>query len=90
MSEGIELKPCPFCGNMPKTKVKVTLNTAEFYHYIETKIFCPKCNIEYVSDGNDVTECDIETLLRIINDLIKAWNRRATDDGKQHKASTPN
>lgn len=64
--DGIELKPCPFCGS----EVKLGHYTAN--HNDWWFIRCKVCNIAIdPMYWNDV---------RSKNEMIKIWNRRITDD----------
>ena len=69
MNDSIKLKPCPFCGNKPKTKVESKEHTI-----ITIQIQCLKCFTElrdYVAEP-----CDFETMQKAINKVISTWNTR--------------
>ena len=61
MSE--ELKPCPFCGNIP-----------EYNDYVDddfciSRIICSNCGAQVVRASNTIEDIKPE--------IITAWNRRA-------------
>lgn len=73
------LKPCPFCGQLPTTKVEVTQmggNKDE----ISFSVYCPDCKYVVKNIYLDITPSNIcnfskveETMLKTVN----AWNTRA-------------
>ena len=71
MSE-TKLKPCPFCGKEPTTKVKVCkgMIASEIKYSVE----CEYCD---VSIGAYITTCDSFTNAQsAMNRAIENWNRR--------------
>lgn len=79
MNDSIKLKPCPFCGGEAEL-FEERIYFVPFRNLPWKGVRCIRCGGRYIST-------DINTRP---NDMRDAWNRRATDDGKQHKASTPN
>ena len=74
MRSTIELKPCPFCGEMPKienTKVEETVDCRP-RSYRSVGIWCRKCWFGLCA--NVVNEDDIDTVLE---EKIKHWNTRS-------------
>ena len=73
MSE--ELKPCPFCGSLPKTKVAVTQSSSVEDH-LDFSIYCPNCGtsktVRQVISGF-VEFLDMNTSMLEAGVL---WNRR--------------
>ena len=72
------LKPCPFCGQSPTTKVEVTQMGGN-KDQINFLIYCPDCKYVVKNIYLDITPsniCDFskveETMLKIIN----MWNTR--------------
>ena len=73
----IKLKPCPFCGKEPITKVKVCrgVNASEIRYSVE----CEYCD---VSIGAYITTCDsFIDAQSAMNRAIEDWNRR-TDNSE--------
>ena len=73
----IKLKPCPFCGKEPVTKVKVCSGT--YASEIRYSVECKYCD---VSIGAYITTCDSFTDAQsAMNRAIEDWNRR-TDNSE--------
>jgi Lar family restriction alleviation protein len=73
MSE--ELKPCPFCGNIPKAKVEIVSmgGDSDCIHF---SIVCEECGISrtialYTKVANKFT--DVEEAMEMAKEV---WNRR--------------
>lgn len=78
MSE--DLKRCPFCGETPKTYVRVTQMGGGEDH-IDFGIKCPKCGTEKFARLKIYGSCtcvflDVE---RTMEKAITAWNMRAEE-----------
>ena len=75
MSE-TKLKPCPFCGKEPTTKVKVCkgMIASEIKYSVE----CEYCGINI---GAYITTCDsFDNAQSAMNRAIEDWNRRVDND----------
>ena len=71
------LKPCPFCGNMPKAKVMVAGMGGDS-DCIEFSIICEKCRISrttclYTKVADKFT--DVEEAMELAREI---WNQRNT------------
>lgn len=62
-----ELKPCPFCGC--KANITETYIPNESFYKPATRIYNLRCS-----------KCRAEMHGERYRDLVKAWNRRKTDD----------
>ena len=64
-----EMKPCPFCGKQPITRV---IPNGE---RITLKVFCPgPCE---VAQSDSVKEfCSFDTITQAMENAMYAWNRR--------------
>lgn len=72
-----KLKPCPFCGKEPITKVKVCSGT--YASEIRYSVECKYCD---VSIGAYITTCDsFNNAQSAMNRAIEDWNRR-TDNSE--------
>ena len=74
MENKIELLPCPFCGG---EAIRLVDFDDEYERVYLESVHCRSCHARVA--WQETVEAAAE-----------AWNRRVTDDGKQHKASTPN
>lgn len=72
----IELKPCPFCGAMPKTAVQVTEMGGSEDH-VDFSVRCTKCETNKTVRLKIVTHCFFHDVEKAMDEAIKAWNRRA-------------
>lgn len=71
MSE-TKLKPCPFCGKEPTTKVKVCKGMIA--SGIKYSVECEYCGINI---GEYITTCDsFDNAQSAMNRAIEDWNRR--------------
>lgn len=71
MSE-TKLKPCPFCGKEPTTKVKVCKGMIA--SGIKYSVECEYCGINI---GAYITTCDsFDNAQSAMNRAIEDWNRR--------------
>lgn len=64
MSEKVELKPCPFCGEKENIDYGLMTGTMRGFDYVQ----CEKCGalIHAIHIGNEIK-------------AIEAWNRRANN-----------
>ena len=75
MSE-TKLKPCPFCGKEPITKVKVC--SGMIASEIKYSVECEYCGINI---GAYITTCDsFDNAQSAMNRAIEDWNRRVDND----------
>ena len=66
MNFNITIKPCPLCGESPKT-------TVDIWGTIGLSIFCSKCNLMINKEICGVK--GISDLAEEITDIINKWNR---------------
>lgn len=68
----IELKPCPFCGNMPVLKTDIRYPRPACKPKRAYEVVCQNsdCIIGFVDDRYRLTESEI----------VELWNRRAAHD----------
>lgn len=85
-NEGMRLKPCPFCGGIPETKVIVTQSGGGEDHITFT-VYCPVCGV-YKSKTSYRTENGYKSAgsVRTFEDVIETmdlvtgcWNQRAKE-----------
>ena len=65
-----ELKPCPFCGEIPFLDKNPIIG---YKGYFEYDIHCSKCGCHLWYRGNDTI---YRTHEEAIKNVIEAWNRR--------------
>lgn len=74
----MELKPCPFCGNVPKIEQKPLWDNGHgYYGCFKYVIQCHNCGCQIYMAGNDTANRDSETAR---TNAINAWNRRKEHD----------
>lgn len=75
-----ELKPCPFCGGKPISRISFrTSPSGTIKASVDVSIRCPECGCS----RNKVLElCDttFEKARCAMEGAIEAWNRRATNE----------
>lgn len=71
-----ELKPCPFCGAMPKTEVQGTKMDGLEDH-VDFSVRCTKCATDKTVRLKIVTPCFFHDVENAMYEARKAWNRRA-------------
>ncbi len=72
MSE--QLKPCPFCGNIPYIeKIPLWHGSHGYYGCFKFDIHCDKCGCTVNLGKNNTIYTDEKQAL---NNAINAWNRR--------------
>ena len=69
-----ELKPCPFCGGEPITRIRIA-ELSGSAATIEFTVRC-KCGIEKKSFV-ELYVIDFSTIINVIQTLTDEWNRRA-------------
>lgn len=73
-----ELKRCPFCGELPRTEVRVTQMGGTEDH-VDFSIHCTNCGISKTVRIKifAYTNADFADVDKAISEVTKAWNRRA-------------
>lgn len=77
-----ELKPCPFCGGIATTRVSFS-QLLQDRVTINFSVICTRCGVDktaHLQVGRNSDRCfrDFENAL---DEVSKAWNRRAGEDG---------
>lgn len=73
LSENGKLKPCPFCGWMPKIEETVDEEDFHLYYYA---VVCPECGCRtYPTDGV-WRKCHATPDEDDYNEVVELWNRR--------------
>lgn len=71
----LKLKPCPFCGEEPKTEVHCGDNSRSIYF----RIYCSKCErVEQKTKA--ISESALERIFDTIDEVCEKWNRRTNDE----------
>lgn len=82
MSE-MELKACPFCGELPTTRFRVSGMNMDFGDMVDFEIVCTNCGtnktVRLKINRQEATFMDVD---KAMEDATKVWNRRA-NDGKE-------
>jgi len=73
-----ELKPCPFCGHIPETKVEVTYYGGGESH-IDFSIRCTECGTSKTIRLKERGDCRFFDVDRAESEAVAAWNRREED-----------
>lgn len=66
------LKPCPFCGKLPETRVETRDGMSTYY--IVFAVWCRNCNIKQT--GTISAYDTFEGTLKAIDKATKQWNSR--------------
>lgn len=79
MSDELKLKPCPFCGSLPQTRVEIA-SMGGGSDRIDFSIVCDKCGTQkgvrlYTTEGK--TFADVQESMEMVTEI---WNRRMTDE----------
>lgn len=72
-----ELKPCPFCGSEPITRVRDFCTSMQKLT-LTCSVGCPKCSV-YQRVGIELCDTSFEELSKAMDDAIDAWNRRVAN-----------
>ena len=72
----MELKPCPFCGTVPVTDVRVTKMGGGEDH-IDFSVVCEKCGTCKSSRLKIVRRATYGDVEDAMSTALDAWNRRA-------------
>lgn len=70
-----ELKRCPFCGELPRTEVRVTQMGGTEDH-VDFSIHCTNCGISKTVRIKIFEYANFVDVDKAIYEVIKAWNRR--------------
>ena len=73
-----ELKPCPFCGKLPRTEMYVTQKGGGEDH-VDFSIHCTKCGCVKTVRLKIVAYCNFIDVDKAEAEVIEAWNKRAGD-----------
>ncbi len=68
-----ELKPCPFCGERPMTRVTVYQNIVSF------KIRCCGCGVTNAV-AVELCDSDFSVIYDGLQKAVALWNRRAEEE----------
>lgn len=71
-----ELKRCPFCGELPRTEVRVTKMMGGTEDQIDFLICCPKCGVSKRTRLRIVIYADFIDVNKAQAKVIEAWNQR--------------
>lgn len=79
MSDDLNLKPCPFCGSLPQTRVEVA-SMGGGYDRIDFSVVCDKCGTQkktvlYTRESK--TFADVYKSIELVTEI---WNRRMADE----------
>lgn len=70
-----ELKPCPFCGSLPKTEMRVVQKGGSEDH-VSFSIHCTKCGIVKTVKLKIVAYANFMDAETAMEEVIEAWNQR--------------
>lgn len=74
-----ELKPCPFCGDLPITKVRVTQMGGDT-DIIDFSVACQSCGTDKTVRLRIFTTAKFDDVFRAISEATDAWNKRYKED----------
>ena len=74
-----ELKPCPFCGELPRTEVSVTKMGGSKDH-VDFAIHCTNCGTEKTVRLKIVAYANFLDVEKAQEQVIQAWNKRAVTE----------
>jgi len=74
-----ELKKCPFCGELPRTEVRVT-QMGGTESQVDFSIHCINCGISKTVRLKIVGYADFIDVNKALAEVIKAWNQRAEEE----------
>ena len=74
-----ELKPCPFCGELPRTEVSVTRMGGSEDH-VDFTIHCTNCGTEKTVRLKIVAYAKFLDVEKAQEQVIQAWNQRAVTE----------
>lgn len=74
-----ELKRCPFCGEIPRTEVRVTQMGCGEDH-VDFTIHCTNCGTEKTVRLKIATYADFLDVEKVEEQVIQAWNQRVVTE----------
>lgn len=76
-----ELKRCPFCGELPRTEVRVT-KMCGTESRVDFSIHCTNCGVSKTVRLKIVGYANFIDVDKAKSDVIAAWNQRAEEEKK--------
>lgn len=73
-----EIKPCPFCGFLPRTEVRVTQMGGDTDN-IDFGVVCTKCGTSKTYRMKIVKNAYFQDVEKAMELAISAWNQRAEE-----------
>lgn len=73
----IDLKPCPFCGELPDMYFRI--NQGISYNAGNIRVRCLKCDY-YFASSNIESGAPFYRLLAAYEEITEKWNRRENND----------
>lgn len=73
-----ELKPCPFCGNLPHTEVRVTQMGGDV-DKVDFSVVCSSCGTGKIARLTIAKTAKFDEVVSTMNKAVEAWNRRCSD-----------
>lgn len=73
-----KLKPCPFCGDLPCTEVRVTQMGGDV-DKVNFSVVCSSCGTYKTARLTISKTATFEEAVGAMNKAVEAWNRRASD-----------
>ena len=74
-----ELKRCPFCGEIPRTEVRVT-KMCHGEDHVDFIIHCTNCGTEKTVRLMIATYADFLDVEKVEEQVIQAWNQRVVTE----------
>ena len=73
-----ELKPCPFCGSVAATEVRVTQMGGETDN-VDFTVTCGECGTDKTIRLRIAKKATFTDVINAMDKAIEAWNRRANN-----------
>ena len=74
-----ELKRCPFCGEIPRTEVRVT-QMCRGEDHVDFTIHCTNCGTEKTVRLKIATYANFLDVEKVEEQVIQAWNQRVVTE----------
>ena len=74
-----ELKRCPFCGEIPRTEVRVT-QMGRGEDHVDFTIHCTNCGTEKTVRLKIATYANFLDVEKVEEQVIQAWNQRVVTE----------